>query len=81
MPLIVRKLSFYVKEKDHFLDQGVGKKIELELNFKKCNWGEGQFGQNFCVSELGPLASYCEHDNKIPLSADAVNLRELFATL
>jgi len=70
-----------VKERDHWLDQGFCKRIELELNFKKCNWGGGQFGQNFSVSELGPLAFYCKHDNKILLYTNAVNLRNMFATL
>jgi len=71
-----------VKEGDHLLDQGVGERIELELNFNKCKWGEReQLGQNFPFSELGLLAFNCKHDNKIPLSTNAVNLRNIFATL
>ena len=77
MPLTVRKFFLNVKEGDHWLDQGFFERIELELNFKKCNWGGGQFGQNFYVSELGPLALYYKHGNKIPLSINAVNLRNM----
>jgi hypothetical protein len=80
--LIVRKLCLYVKEREHLLDQGVGDRIELELNFKKCNWGGGeQFGQDFSFSELGPLALCCEHDNKIPFFTNVVHLRNMFSAV
>jgi len=56
VPLNVRKFFLNVKEGDHWLDQGFCERIELELNFKKCNWRGRAVWTEFLCLRIGPIS-------------------------